>query len=217
MKKLNKKQQKLVDAHYQEALQIGRSFKSSVLYDDEKETIAVMALMRAAKSFDPNRPVKIHTKKLTPKKGRSLFNTYLYRAIINSLLSHKQTNIGNGKFEPQQKRIPKNQIVLESTIEDRSAEQGRQESLATLIAEPAVSPTRDLEYNETIADIHAHLDERERVIFDALNQDSGATYEELGKMLNISRQRVHQIHLRIQKTVQQLIKRGDIQWTLPIS
>lgn len=195
---LNEQQQKLVADHYEDAKQIGVSFKSSVLYDDEKENIAVRALIRAAQHYDSKRNVK--------------FSTYLYRAVINSLLSHKRINKGEGKYQSQQKRIPKNQVLLESTIQARSQEQGKEETIASLFAEPSQSMTRELEHNEILAQISLYLTERERFVFESMMQPD-VTYEMIAEKLDISRQRVHQIHVRIQRTIKKLIREGVIQWT----
>ena len=73
-KVLTKKQQKLVAKHYEDALRIGNAFKSSVLHDDEKETIAVKGLFDAARRYNPNH------------ESKAAFPTYLYRVLMNALL-----------------------------------------------------------------------------------------------------------------------------------
>ena len=110
---LNDYQKDLVAKHYADALRIGQAFKSSVLYDDEKETIAVHALLQAARTYDANY-VGWNNRKAT-------FSTYLYFLVMNSLLSKGRKNVGNGRYELHAKYIPHMKLLYESTLEDLSA------------------------------------------------------------------------------------------------
>lgn len=204
---LNKYQKNLVAKHYTDALKIGQSFKSSVLFDDEKENIAVHALLRAAKKYD-----KKH-------ESKAVFSTYLYQSIKNSLLSYGRRNRGDGTYVTQNKRLPKNALLYESTIEANAAEKGQVANLSTLFAQldnSAMMATYDnlnhLEHQELMEQIQLHLTEKQRFIFNSL-MTPDVTFETLAKQLNVSRQRVHQQYIQIRKIIKRLIREGAITWT----
>jgi RNA polymerase sigma factor (sigma-70 family) len=149
---LTKKQQKLVAKHYEDALRIGSSFKSSVLYDDEKENIAVYGLLKAARKYDEN------------KLDGASFTTYLYRLIMNDLLTGDKgvKDAKTGKYRTIQKRLPKNKVLLESIIE----RDGDYSAFASMF--PVYDKMNELEYNELLTAIRLRLDGKQRFLFDAL-------------------------------------------------
>lgn len=191
LQELNDYQKDLVAKHYADALKIGQSFKSSVMFDDEKENVAIHALWRAAQKYDENH------------NSKAGFQTYLYRSVINSLLSYGRRNRGNGQpYEVQKKRLPKSNLLYESTIEARAAQQGRVENLSTMFA--AYDDTNTLEFQELMEKIQLRLTEQQRFILNSRLSD--VTFEEIAKKLKLSRQRIHQKFARIQQIVKRVLK-----------
>ena len=62
---------KLVEKHYDDALRIAGSFRTKFLLQDDKEGVALLALIRASRTFKKEKMVK--------------FNTHLYNVIWNAL------------------------------------------------------------------------------------------------------------------------------------
>lgn len=188
---LNSYQKDLVAKHYTDALQIGQSFKSSVMFDDEKENVAVHALWRAAQQYQPEH------------ESKASFQTYLYRSVINSLLTYGRRNRGNGKpYEVQQKRLPKSHVIYESTIEARAELRDKVENLSTLFG--VCDDTQTFEQKDLLEEIQLHLTEQQRFILNSRLDD--VTFEVIAQKLGVSRQRVHQKFSKIQQTVKRILK-----------
>src|SRR4051812_29918142 len=87
---LDARAQELVKKHYEDALRIAQSYRTEYLPEDERETIAVKGLLKAAQKFDPEKYglTEIVDRGRKPKAvgdKQIAFNTYLFKLIQNDL------------------------------------------------------------------------------------------------------------------------------------
>lgn len=105
MKEYNRSNE-LVRKHYDDALRIANSFSSKFLLQDDKEGIALLALIRASRTYKK----EVITKK--KKKVKVKFTTHLMNCVINSL----KTSVNRSKRKGpifQNRRVVKLDEVTE--------------------------------------------------------------------------------------------------------
>ena len=220
MTELNDKQKKWIDANYTNALKIGESFKSSVLHDDDKETIAVMNLIRAAKTFDETRVSK-YTGKLIP------FSTWLYTCVWTALLSADKGVLDKktGKYRPLKHKLPRTKLLSESIYSRvqanwRSDDDNDVSEFASLF--PYYDRMNELEFSETLAAITSRLNDRQRFIFKALLDPVGmkvpittnksnfkVTLRDIATMVGVTKQHVSNEIDKIRSVVEYVLKNED--------
>jgi hypothetical protein len=212
-------QRELVSKYYEDALTIAQSFKSSVLFDDEKENIAVRVLIRVSRHYDPNFKFDPAKRKHLPKAGRTLFNTLLHRSIVNALISAGHVYKDGTWKNVQKKRMPKAQIINESVIEANAAERGQVKNLSTMLS--MKDNTYNIEHEQLLSIIKARLTERQGFILDVLVapelfgmpfSKSGtpkATNLFIAQKFGITKQRINQEIIEIRRIAKVIIENSD--------
>lgn len=214
-------QQKLVADHYDDALAIAAAWKSDVLQEDEKETIAVEMLIWAAKNFDPNFQYKEYDHKLVRKEGRTPFNTFLFNVVRRRLMMSGRSFIEDGekKFKVQKNRIALDMLLYQSTIDAKYEESGRSDRFEDTFAAP--QETDHLEYVELLNLIKKELTEKQRAVLEAFEEAQTVSREANGtnpekitlaaiaKKFGVSRERIRQHVVEIQRVANEVKERME--------
>jgi len=185
--------QKFLADYYPYAYAVSEQFRTPYLGDDQKEDIALKALERAVKTYDPDKGTK--------------FSSYLYTLIMNDLKSETV-------------KMKKKPLSVRDVPEP---ETGERRDVFDFIADYKILEESDPTfYNELVTELNKKLTPRQKQLLDMLKSPqiyidkfnkmyepekplTKLNYEAIGKMLDVSIATVTYELRKIQNVTQEIL------------